>query len=248
MLRLLFCGLLLAAGHLCAQDAPARTVPTDGATRLELSAFFSEVIVTSGPGPDVRLEHRVTIDGEPRPDLATLDVAREDGVLQVVETGPREKDLKHPGTRYFQVNGAPTEGESRRRVRVSLTVQVPAGIEVAIETQYGGVEVTDVAGLRRVYAKYGGARVVYANVRPTGPLRLESGYGDVDLSLPAGAGADLELSTEFGELLTDFDIALDADRSEQRQFYERVVGKINGGGAQVQCRAKYDRVYLRKAR
>ncbi len=249
MLRLLICSLLLAAGHLSAQSATI-TLPLDGATTLHLSAQFSGVTITTGSGPDVIVEHLLTIDGTPRPDLAKLEVSRQGGVLTVTETHPTLAELEPSTKRKVTViQGVRTSDYSNRNLEVSMIVQVPKGLAVTVETVYGNVDVTDVAGLEQIHATYGPVTVVYSTSAPSSGLDLYSNYGSVDLTLPPTAAAQLELTTEFGELLTDFDIAIDEARSEQRQFFERVVGTIGavrGGGAQVQCKAPYGKIYLRQ--
>ena len=48
--------------------------------------------------------------------------------------------------------------------------------------------------------------------------------------------------------MTNLDIAIDKSASKEGNFYQRVVGTIAGGGAQVRCKAPYGNVYLREAK
>ena len=250
MLRILLCGFLLAAGHLHAQSEPL-TVPVDGAATLHLSALFSNVEITTTAGTDVTVTHLLSVDGKTRPDLAKLEVSRSAGVLSVTETSPTQKQLEAEMKRTSTViNGHRTTGYDDRNIDVRMIVAVPRGLAVTVETVYGSVEVRDVASLRKVDATYGTVTVSYSS--PAVPdLDLYSNYGSVDLTLPAAADARLELTTEFGELLTDFDLAINTGESERRDFYEHVVATIGSGASpneagQVQCRAPYGKVYLRR--
>ncbi len=248
MLRFIICSLLLAAGPLHAQSDPL-VVPPDGATALHLEGFFGSVELAEGSGRDIIVRHLITVNDTPRPDLGKLEVSRDGSTITVTEAAPREENLRGEWNKISTViDGRVVRGHDGHNVDIRITVEVPPGLDITVHTLYGGVTATDVAGVREVRSTYGDITVVYHATDRDTPLELYSNYGDVDLSLPAGARADVELETEFGELLTDFDIAIDTEASETRQFFERVVGRINGGGARVRCRSPYDHVYLRTTR
>lgn len=238
MLRTLILSILCFP--LFAQSAMTGIDP-EGATKLHVSANFSQVDLRQGDGDQITVEHSVIVEGKPRPDLADLEVERDGQTIRVNELRPLQEDfvgIWKKGNRH----------EDCCNSQISMIVRVPAGMEVTVETVYGGVEVTDLPGLREIDATYGGVTVVVPEGALGEDLKLYSNYGSVDLSLPPGTGADLELQTEHGELLTDLDISIDEDESERRDLYERVVGTVGGGGAQVQCESPYGKVYLRLAR
>ncbi|PPK87800.1 hypothetical protein CLV84_0753 [Neolewinella xylanilytica] len=246
MLRILLSSLLLAAGHLSAQSDP-RIIPTNGATHLDITANFGDVELVPSHTDQLTLRHVVVINGVERPELGEITVDRRGDRLIVAETSPTEDQLSREcaAQRASGGNGRQYNCNSR----IELQIAVPAGMQVEVDTKYGGVHVADIAGLTRVHSTYGTVEVDHRDLSGSAELDLYSNYGEVDLTLPANATAELELITEFGTLLTDFDIAIDAEASEQRQFYERVVGTIGqGGGAQVRCRSPYDTVYLRRAK
>ena len=213
-------------------------IELEGATALHLSALFSSVDIREATGDVITIEHSVTVEGEPRPELAKLDVKRRDGTIYVEETGPTMQQLNRQSRR-----------ENCCDDQIRMIVRVPAGITVTVETEYGVVDIADLAGLVAVNSTYGGVTVVYDQASLPQDLDLYSNYGAVDLTLPRGQGARVELTTEFGELLTDLDIAIDEAASEKRDYYERVVGTIGGGGpiaiGKVRCKAPYGKVYLR---
>ena len=213
-------------------------IEVEGATALHLSTNFSRVDLRTYGGDQIVIEHTVTIDGEPHPELRKLEISRRDGTIRVKEVGPTMQQL----TRVQNDRN----GDQNTNSQIRMIVRVPEGLDVALETVYGEVVVTDVPNLREVNATYGAVTVVYRDTGVPGSLRLYSNYGAVDLTLPNDTGAALELTTQFGELLTDFDITLDAAGSEQRQFYEHVEGTIGGGGAQLSLESPYGKVYLRK--
>ncbi|MEL6843975.1 MAG: hypothetical protein AAFP02_12265, partial [Bacteroidota bacterium] len=70
----------------------------------------------------------------------------------------------------------------------------------------------------------------------------------VDLTVPRGFNAEVDLTTKYGDLLTDLDIDIDTERSKEKEFYQHVVGTVGSGGARVQCKTPYGNVYLREAK
>ena len=246
MLRLFFGSLLLAASHLNAQFDTKSLAP-EGADQLAISALFGEVELYPSETGEITVTHVVVVNDTERPELGELTIDRSGNQLRIDEVGPTQRTLsKECDNHSVTVQNGMRIGGCNSHIR--LRVGVPAGMRIEVDTKYGGVRVADIAGLTRVHSTYGTLDIAPGNLEAGTELDLYSNYGDVDLTLPADASARLELITEYGNLLTDFDINIDERASEQRQFYERVVGTIGeGGGAQVKCRSPYDNVYLRRA-
>ena len=238
MLRLLLGSLLLAASPLCAQ-----TVDITGIESILITGNFAAVEIVPSDDGLVHYTHTITVNGKSEPDLGAVEIERANGRLSLEEAQPTEAGLSKLCRR----------GENRRyreecNTEIRLRVAVPAGLSVTAKTLYGGITATDLPGLTSAQSTYGAVTVKYAAVAPPATLDLYSNYGEVDLSLPADVAAEVELVTQYGSLLTDFDIAIDAAASEQRDFYERVVGTLGaGGGTRVTCRSPYDTVYLRRS-
>ncbi len=246
MLRLLLCSLLLAASHLSAQSN-TQTLAPEGAKRLEITANFSDVELIPSDNDRITVQHVVVVNGTEMPDLGKVTIERSGDRLIIKESNPTQEQLSR------ECDNQRGSGGDRRNYNcnshIQLRISVPAGMQVQVDTEYGDVHVADIAGLTRVHSTYGTLEIAHPSLSGTDKLDLYSNYGDVDLTLPADATAQLELVTEFGTLMTDFDIRIDEGASEQRQFYERVVGTIGqGGGARVTCRSPYDNVYLRQAK
>ena len=245
MLRLFLCSLLLAAGHLHAQFATQSLAP-EGADRLSISALFGEVELYPSETGEITVTHVVVVNDTERPELGEVKIDRSGNRLSIDEVGPTQQSLSEEcDNRSVTVRNGVRIGGCNSHIR--LRVGVPAGMHIEVDTKYGGVRVADIAGLTRVHSTYGTLDIAPGTLDAGTELDLYSNYGNVDLTLPADANAQLELITEYGSLLTDFDIAIDEGASEQRQFYERVVGTIgSGAGARVKCRSPYDNVYLRR--
>lgn len=130
---------------------------------------------------------------------------------------------------------------SRGRL-VSLLVRVPKGTDLAVESQRGDVNVTDISGNARVSAGEGNVKVMlpgyaqgsvkHGNLSVTmgatdwpGTLRFTSGGGDVEVWISAKASFAVHLHTDSGTLFTDFGL-----RGTSSGSAETIDGDVNGGG------------------
>ncbi|MBL7863654.1 MAG: DUF4097 family beta strand repeat protein [Cyclobacteriaceae bacterium] len=120
---------------------------------------------------------------------------------------------------------------------------VEAEIEVA--AQYNSVELVNVSGPVTAKTIYGHIEATFdQNVK--GPLSIVSVYGYADVTLPTSIKANIKLSTSYGELYVSPDFKIEVDRSMQDEDEDRVSGKINGGGMNIDINCSYGKVYLRK--
>lgn len=252
MFRLLL-GLLWASLPLIAfsQGTPQQ-IQLDGAKAIHIEASFSSVAVTSGGSGEVAVTHTLSVEEEDRPDLRQLEVVRENGVINIRELKPTVKSLREalPDRDGIYTSGS-TSGKGTFNgvvVDALIEVVVPLGVAVSVATEYGSITVTNVPGLQEAKAKYGSVDVIFTEGKQLPEMDLYSNYGAVDVTLPSGQAANLDLTTEYGDLMTDLDITIDKSASEEGNFYQRVVGTVAGGGAQVRCRAPYGNVYLREAK
>ena len=118
--------------------------------------------------------------------------------------------------------------------------------EIEISTHYNSVELENVTGPLTAKVIYGHIEVSF-NQNVKGPLSLVSIYGYVDVTLPSVTKANLKLSTSYGEIFVapEFKIEIDKD-GEMVRYSDKVNGKINGGGMNIDLRSDYGKVYLRK--
>lgn len=56
------------------------------------------------------------------------------------------------------------------------------------------------------------------------------------------------LTTEYGNLLSDFDLDIDTERSQEEDHLQHVEASMNGGGSLITCSATYSNIYVRKAK
>jgi hypothetical protein len=118
--------------------------------------------------------------------------------------------------------------------------------EIEVSAQYNSIELDNVTGPLTVKTIYGHVEAIFdTNIKD--PIAIASIYGYVDVTLPQATKADLKLSTSYGEILVapEFDIKIEPSGG-WREFSDKVNGKINGGGINVDLSCNYGKVYLRK--
>ena len=113
--------------------------------------------------------------------------------------------------------------------------------EIEVSVQYNSVELENVTGPLTV-------RTIYGHVEATlgttikDPISIVSVYGYADVTIPTSTKANLRMDTSYGEILVDPAFNLDVTGSDG----DRVSGKLNGGGVNIEISCNYGKVYLRK--
>jgi|WetSurMetagenome_2_1015567.scaffolds.fasta_scaffold187896_2 hypothetical protein len=160
---------------------------------------------------------------------------------------------------------------------VDLVIQVPVGSnlelsstndgEIVVENVSGEMEVSNINDsitLRNVsgnvvaHTVNGDITVGLLRVAPDKPMSFSTMNGDVDVTLPADAKANLKLKSNQGEVYSDFDIALkqapqkseEASKSEKGKyrisFDKYIIGALNGGGPEYVLNTFNGDIYIRK--
>lgn len=118
--------------------------------------------------------------------------------------------------------------------------------EIEIAATYNSIELENVTGPLTAKTVYGHIEANFSqNVK--GPLSIVSIYGYVDVTLPATTKANLKLSTSYGEILVAPEFKIEIEKQgDMVRYSDRVNGKINGGGMNIDIRSDYSKIYLRK--
>jgi hypothetical protein len=118
--------------------------------------------------------------------------------------------------------------------------------EIEVSANYNSIEMENVTGPLTVKTVYGHVEAnLSSNVK--GPISIVSIYGYVDVTLPVAIKANIKLSTSYGEILVAPEFKIEIDKQgEFVQYNDKVNGKINGGGMNVNFRSDYSKIYLRK--
>lgn len=126
----------------------------------------------------------------------------------------------------------------------SLLVRVPDRVDLAVQSQRGDVNVTDITGNVRVVARQGnvelqvpgyaqaavGAGNLLVRMGATqwpGTLSFSTRHGDIEVWIIAKAAFSVHLHTDAGVLFTDFGL-----RGVSNGRAETIDGTVNGGSSQ----------------
>jgi hypothetical protein len=118
--------------------------------------------------------------------------------------------------------------------------------EIEVSASYNSIEMENVTGPLTVKTVYGHVEAILDN-NVKGPISIVSVYGYVDVTLPVSIKANIKMRTSYGEILVAPEFKIDIDKQGDFVHYnDKVYGKINGGGINVDFRADYSKIYLRK--
>jgi hypothetical protein len=123
--------------------------------------------------------------------------------------------------------------------------------EVEVSMTYGGVKVDNVTGPLTINTMYGDIEASLAsNVKY--PITLLTLNGFIDLSIPASTQANLMMSSKMSDVLVSPDLNFVVMKSENRAFEpdrrapnKPIEGKLNGGGGEISAKTTNGMIYLR---
>lgn len=115
--------------------------------------------------------------------------------------------------------------------------------EIEVSAQYNSIDLDNCSGPVTVKTIYGHVDAIF-NTNSKGPISIVSIYGYVDVTLPQSTKANIRMSTSYGEIYAAADFKIEMDRPGSDS--DRVGGKINGGGMNIDLSCNYGKVYLRK--
>lgn len=221
----------------------------DQPAELHLSATFGTVTVEGYDGREVRVEAKAAPGGEPTeperdappgmrriPNSSFGLTAEETGNRVTVDVeGFQSQRLHILVPRTTSVNLSTVNGGE-------LTIRGVRG-EHELSNVNGAIRAENVSGSVVAQTTNGAVVVTFDRPDPGKAMSFATLNGDVDVTFPAGFGADLRMQTTNGEIFTDFEFAAGQNAPEVRKDREggryrvevkrEVIGSINGGGGQV---------------
>lgn len=130
--------------------------------------------------------------------------------------------------------------------------------ELEIANTNGNIKLSGIAGSAIATTINGDVNVGFTSVTEGKPMAFSSFNGEVNVILPASAKANLKMKTDQGEIYSDFDIAVEkgsapATKTNTGGVYKIskdnwVLGKINGGGAELMMKSWNGDLVIRKAK
>ena len=141
-----------------------------------------------------------------------------------------------------------------------ITVENVTG-EIEVNNTNGGVRLVNVAGSVIAHALNQNVEVTMTKATPDKSMSFTSLNGDIDVTLPANIKAAARLKSDRGEIYSDFEIKMDANRGrpvieESRSGSGRyrirvektLSGVINSGGPEFLFQTFNGNIFIRKAR
>lgn len=124
---------------------------------------------------------------------------------------------------------------------------------------HSGVTLEDVSGNALVTTLHGNIKANFLSWDNNNPMAFSSLNGMIDVTLPANAKFDLKLSSNIGNIYTDFDFITlkktesSKDKHAQSGVYKvntlsHISGKVNTGGPEIMMKTLNGNIYLRKGK
>lgn len=158
--------------------------------------------------------------------------------------------------------------QAARRAKGVYKVQVPKGVKINIEHtgnweggkievynvsseleisgRFNSVYMENITGPALVNTVHGSIEAIFTSLSQIGPTSLVSVHSTVDVTMPANTKANINIKTPYGEAYSDMDIEFPSNEDGMRKVSSTIKGTLNGGGVDLDLKASYSNVYLRK--
>ena len=103
--------------------------------------------------------------------------------------------------------------------------------KLTANTEFGGIDITDAESVT-LDIRTNSGNITFNGSLGAGPHVVRSEFGAVDLTLPADAKLNVDLSTEFGKIKSDLPIAVMVTETTDSNS-DQIIGSINSGGDQL---------------
>jgi len=132
--------------------------------------------------------------------------------------------------------------------------------ELEVTNHGGSIKATNISGSAVATSHNGEINIAFRQITAGKTMSFATWNGDVDLTLPSGLKANLKMDSRMGEIYTDFNINMipysdkrengkrDKNGRYQIRFNKGMMGKINGGGQEIQLKTYNGDIYIRKSK
>ncbi len=242
----LFSGMLHAQEFKLAKSTGKLIIKDLNYVSLEGTAG-NEIIFSSLDGPDEK-------DNRAEGLRAVSSMGLEDNTgigLAVVDKG-----ITYEVYQLKKMDGPRVKIQVPKGVSVYLTHSSPYGDDVKLKnmeneietsTVHNGIHLENVTGPMTIKTVHGEIEADFsAGIKS--PIALSSQHGLVDVTISASAKVTMSMKTSFGEIFVDPAFKMQVETSGDLVKYSsnKVNGKINGGGVEINLTSNHDNIYLRK--
>ena len=263
LITLTFSALATAAA---AQDDQRLVVPLSDPGRpavLEIALFMGDIHVEAYDGNEV-----IIVADAPVRSSDVPDQPREDG-LRLIQSSSMGLTVEEDGNTVsvrmdFSPKNVDLDIRVPRRTSVHASLVNGGDVEVVgvdgvheLSNVNGDIVATGVSGSAVINSTNGEVEATFRAVDTARPMSIASFNGDVDVTLPAALAADLIVTSQQGDVYTDFDVVIQQDPAvvEQKQdaggrrvtrMQRSTRYAINGGGPDIQIRTFNGDIMIRK--
>lgn len=231
---------VIAAGA-TAQTTVTRSYPVKPGQKVELNFDYPKVVkISTWDKNEVSVTAHVNINDGENDSAFELEDKSTDGTVIIRN---RIKDMDKLPRRYTVIeNGKKTvfkskedykeftsiSGNSRRitsngvDLEITVEVKVPANTSTNVNATYGIVEM----------------------VNFNAPANINATYGGIDATVSESNTGKLQVTTSYGEILTNLSFAKITDKTE-RDFFTSITAEPGKGPAYI-LKSTYGKIYLRK--
>ncbi|MBU8892247.1 MAG: DUF4097 domain-containing protein [Bacteroidales bacterium] len=121
--------------------------------------------------------------------------------------------------------------------------------ELEVSVLNPGIDLENVTGPVILNLTNGDINIDFGTINQQAPISLHATNGIIDITLPSNTPANISMSTINGEIFTNFDIDFETKSKDGLSYIgggQKIVGKINGGGVNINLKTINDNIYLRK--
>ena len=253
--------LVIASAHAIGQDDLKVPLTNPGQPgKLELQTNFAD---------DVEI---IAHDG--REVIVKFDGDDEDGYDDYSRNGLRKISTSGVGLEVTEDNNTVRIRTAPNSHDLDLVVMVPKNFSVKLSVTHGDitvrgvngeheikatngdVELIDVGGSVVVNSVNGDIEVTMTSVTPNTPMSFTGVNGDIEVSFPAGTKFTGKMKTDYGDVFTNFDIAIDRSQSASEvtsgdgkysvTINKWITGTVNGGGPEFLFKTLHGDIEIRK--
>lgn len=257
----------VAAGARAQDDDDQRlVVPLSDPSRpavLEIALFSGDIEVEGYDGNEI-----IIVADAPLRDADGEEPPRADGLRRIPSASVGltvvEGDNRVSVRMDFSPKNVDLEVRVPRRTSVHANLVNGGDVEIIgvtgeheLQNVNGDVVATDISGSAVLNSTNGDVLATFAAVTRDRPMSFTSFNGDVDVSLPANISADLIVTSQQGDVYTDFEFEerrdagavernVDAGGRRQVRFQRENRYSIGGGGSEIRLRTFNGDIMIRK--
>lgn len=131
--------------------------------------------------------------------------------------------------------------------------------EINADTVNGSIFIVDASGPVVAHSLNGRLTANMKHVPSGRPMSFSTMNGQIDLTLPADAKAELRINNQRGETYSDFEVQVSSSMKRTESGRDRgpkyrldmertVTAQVNGGGPEIAMRSMNGTIYIRKAK